>query len=242
MNLRHREIFAAPVVDMKHHHPRHDDQGRPVVLKAPSQPTALSAWSDPSQIATVVPDGSVPERLNNIEVSAWTDAPSDSAGWERLAQQEVARNRESEAGCFTEPPMVSAPGKSVASGVVVLEADCRVWVFSPSNAFGGYVNTFPKGKLDPGMSLPANALKEAFEESGLRVALTGFMCDAVRSTSVTRYYTARRLGGHPGTMGWETQAVHLVPRSQLSIFVDHPNDRPVLQALQVLQVPSQPSP
>ncbi len=220
---------------MKNHHPRNDDQGRPVALKAPSQPTALSCWSDPRQIATVVPDGPMPGHLNGIDVSAWSDAPIQRAGWEVLAQ----RDSEHEASSFTEPPMVIAPGKSAASGVVVLEGDSRVWVVSPSNAFGGYVNTFPKGKLDPGMSLCANALKEAFEESGLRVALTGFLCDAVRSTTVTRYYTARRLGGHPGAMGWETQAVHLVPMPQLAAFVDHPNDKPVLQALQALQVPGQ---
>ena len=221
---------------MKHLHPRNDDQGRPVVLKAPSLPTALSCWSDPRQIATVLPDGEVPECLNNTEFSAWSDAPSQGAGWERLAQQNPEQNDDHQAASFNEPPMVSAPGKSAASGVVVLEGDGRVWVVSPSNAFGAYVNTFPKGKLDPGMSVRANAMKEAFEESGLRVALTGFLCDAVRHTSVTRYYIARRLGGHPGTMGWETQAVHLVPRLQLAAFVDHPNDKPVLQALQAMQV------
>lgn len=53
---------------------------------------------------------------------------------------------------------------------------------------------------------------EAFEESGLQVELAGFLCDSVRSTSVTRYCTAKRVGGHPGDMSWETQAVHLVPR------------------------------
>jgi ADP-ribose pyrophosphatase YjhB (NUDIX family) len=227
---------------MKHHHPRNDDQGRPVALKAPSQPTALSCWSDPRQIATVVPDGPMPGHLNGIDVYAWSDAPIHRAGWERLAQQDPEQNDEHKAACFTEPPIVSAPGKSAASGVVVLEGDGRVWVVTPSNAFGGYVNTFPKGKLDSCMSLRANALKEAFEESGLRVALTGFLCDAVRSTTVTRYYMARRHGGHPGAMGWETQAVHLVPRSQLAVFADHPNDRPVLQALQALLVLGQPSP
>lgn len=137
--------------------------------------------------------------------------------------------------------MASALGKSPASGVVVLEDDGRIWVVSPSNAYGGYVNTFPKGKLEPGMSLRANALKEVFEECGLRVALTGFLCDAVRSTSVTRFYLARRLGGHPGTMGWETQAVHLVPAAQLAAFADHPNDKPVLLALLALNVVDRPS-
>ena len=64
--------------------------------------------------------------------------------------------------------------------------------------------------------------------------LTGFLCDSVRSTSVTRYYTARRVGGHPADMGWESQAVHLVPRNLLSVVVAHPNDQGVLQALAAL--------
>jgi ADP-ribose pyrophosphatase YjhB (NUDIX family) len=221
-------------VCMKHQHPRLDDYGKPVLLREPNQPSVLSCWSDPGKVASVVPNGQLPALLSNIEFTAWTEAPSQRDGWEQLARQSAA--------CFTEPSMPSAPGKSAASGVVVLEGDGRVWVVSPSNAFGGYANTFPKGKLDPGMSLRANALKEAFEESGLQVALTGFLCDAVRSTSLTRYYTARRLGGHPGTMGWETQAVHLVPRSQLAAFVDHPNDRPVLQALLALKVLDHPLP
>ena len=118
--------------------------------------------------------------------------------------------------------------------MVVLESDGRVWVVSPSNQHGGYVNTFPKGKLDSGLGLRVNALKEAFEESGLQVELTGFLCDSVRSTSITRYYTAKRVGGHPGDMGWETQAVHLVPRAQLASVVTHKNDQGVLEALAAL--------
>lgn len=183
-------------------------------------------WSDPSKIATVIPDGQLPQFLNGIEISAWTNIPSDGTGWELLAQQGV--------NLFAEPTMTCATGKSPASGVVVLENDGRVWVVSPSNAYGGYINTFPKGQLEPGMGPRANALREAFEECGLRVALTGFLCDAVRSTSVTRYYTARRIGGHPGNMGWETQAVHLVPAAQLAAFASHTNDEPILQALLAL--------
>lgn len=208
---------------MKHLHPRQNDAGQPVELKAPSQPTDLSSWADPEQLATVTPDGPVPASLNGIAWAAWSAAPTTAAGWEEQAGLD-ARD-------FTEPQMVAVPGKSAASGVVILEDDGRVWVVSPSNGFGGYVNTFPKGKQDPGLSLRANALKEGFEESGLRVVLTGFLCDSVRSTSVTRYYKARRVGGHPADMGWETQAVHLVPRAQLAGFVNHQNDQGVLQAL-----------
>lgn len=210
---------------LKNLHPRKNDAGQPVGLKQPSQPSSLANWDDPRQIATVVPDWPMPEILNAVAVLSWTDAPTDVAGWEKLATQQMH---------FTEPAMVAVPGKPPASGVVVLESDGRVWLVSPSNQHGGYVNTFPKGKLDPGLGLRANALKEAFEESGLQVELTGFLCDSVRSTSITRYYMAERVGGHPGDMGWETQAVHLVPRDQLASVVTHKNDQGVLLALQAL--------
>lgn len=211
---------------MKQFHPHKDEAGQPVELKQPSQATSMASWADPRQMATVVPGGPMPERLNGMVVLSWTDAPTDVAGWEKLAEQQQE--------AFTEPAIASVPGKPPASGVVVLESDGRVWVVSPSNQHGGYVNTFPKGKLDLGLGLRANALKEAFEESGLQVELTGFLCDSVRSTSITRYYTAKRVGGHPGDMGWETQAVHLVPRDQLASVATHKNDQGVLEALAAL--------
>ena len=52
------------------------------------------------------------------------------------------------------------------TSVVILEDDGRVWVVHPSNGFGGYPATFPKGTLDPGMLLRAAAIREAYEESG----------------------------------------------------------------------------
>lgn len=211
---------------MKSLHPRKDDAGRQVELNSPSSPTSLESWGDPLERATVIPDGVMPTSLNGIDVVSWIGAPTDTAAWATLAMQQTE--------VFTEPPMTTAPGKFAASGVVILESDGRVWVVSPSNQHGAYVNTFPKGKLDPGMGLRANALKEGFEESGLQVILTGFLCDSVRSTSVTRYYTARRVGGHPADMCWESQAVHLVPRELLGSFVTHPNDQGVLQALAAL--------
>ena len=205
---------------MRNTHPRNDDQNKPVVIKHPNTAGPAQAWADPQALATVVPDSAMPEAINDVPMSAWRDAPTDAAGWEALV-----------AGLsFTEPPMPSAPGKKPAAGVVTIEPDGRVWVVAPTNAFGGYRNTFPKGKLD-GLSTRASAIKEAFEESGLQVELTGYLCDSVRSTSVTRYYTARRIGGSPAAMGWESQAVMLVPAGKLAQVVDHPNDGPIIAAL-----------
>jgi 8-oxo-dGTP pyrophosphatase MutT (NUDIX family) len=115
---------------------------------------------------------------------------------------------------------------------VILEEDGRVWVVHPSNGFGGYPATFPKGTLDPGMPLRATAIREAWEECGLRVALSGFLMDLTRSRSRTRYYLGRRIGGCPSDMGWESQAVSLVPRAQLGKVLVNPNDAPLVARLQ----------
>ena len=205
-------------------HPRKNDEDKPVELKQPHQPTPLTSWDHPSDRATATPDSPMPAVVAGLAIATWTTAPSHAPGWEQLAKTML----------FDEPPMKTVPGKPPASGAVVVEADGRVWVVSPRNCYAGYTNTFPKGNNDPkdAISLRANALKEVFEESGLQVKLTGFLCDSVRSISVTRYYLARRLGGNPADMGWESQAVHLVPVALLAKLVSHPNDQSILKALQ----------
>jgi ADP-ribose pyrophosphatase YjhB (NUDIX family) len=208
---------------MNHYHPQKNDEGKLVELLSPSQPTPLSNWLATDRLASVVPAGPMPDAIGGIPVQSWSDAPSSVAGWEGLAAS----------ADFDEPAVTAKPGKSPASGVVTIDQDGRVWVVSPSNRHGGYTSTFPKGTIFPGdkISLRANALKEAYEESGLKVELIGFLADSDRTTTTTRYYLARRVGGNPADMGWESQAVHLVPQSQLAKFVSHKNDAVVIQAL-----------
>ncbi len=203
-------------------HPKQDDDGRPVGIALPHSPTPLGNWTDPLHIATVVPGGVMPASLNGIAFRPWREAPVDAAGWSAVEGQE---------GPFEEPAFEPLPGKRVAAGVVIEESDGRVWVVHPSNAFGGYPATFPKGTRDPGMSLRATAIREAWEESGLRVVLTAFLADLVRSRSKTRYYLGRRVGGCPADMGWESQAVSLAPRARLSEVLVNPNDAPLVALL-----------
>lgn len=207
---------------MKHYHLKKNDQGQQVELKQPSKASNLKTWDNASQISTVVPGGEMPLKIADLSIESWTDAPRHAADWERLAATAV----------FDEPPFKAKSGKKPASGVVIVETDGRVWIVSPSNRYGGYTNTFPKGKLDTAeISLKANALKEAFEESGLQVELIRFLCDAERDTTTTRYYLAHRIGGNPADMCWESQAVHLVPRGELERFLDSPKDLPILEKL-----------
>jgi hypothetical protein len=44
---------------------------------------------------------------------------------------------------------------------------------------------------------------------------------------VTRLYLAKRVGGTPAAVGWESQAVRLVPRAMLDTVASHKNDAPI---------------
>lgn len=208
-------------------HPKKNDSGQPVRIHAPSRCSPAGAWSADCKVATITPGASMPAELAGCSASTWTDLPSCAADWEQLATTVK----------FVEPPFKLQRGKAAAAGTVIVEPDNRVWVVSPCNAFGGYKNTFPKGRVEGALSMRATAVKEAFEESGLKVELTGYLCDAIRSTTMTRYYLARRVGGNPSEMGWESQAVHLVPAAQLASVVDHPNDQTIVNAISSLLSP-----
>ena len=206
------------------YHPHPNEYGKKVVLTKPSNCSGPEAWECCDSHATVTPGSDMPESVNGIAVRSWANSPTCSSGWEALV-----------ADCtFEEPPFPAVAGKKAASGAVVIEPDGRVWMISPSNQFGGYINTFPKGSMagSDRISLRANAVKEAYEEMGLKIELRGYLLDSVRSTSVTRYYLGRRLDGCPSTMGWESQAVHLVPPALLHSVASHPNDAPILAALE----------
>lgn len=203
------------------YHPKLDEHGKKVALQNSSQSSPISAWGNSSEVATVIPNGALPATLNGIAVASWTDAPDSLNAWEALAAQSK----------ISEPAFTPPPHKKHATGVVIEETDGRIWLMSPSNSHGGYINTLPKGQVDSGANKQATAIKEAFEESGLHVELTAFLIDTDRTTSYTRYYRAKRLGGHPADMGWESQAIHLVPRNQLKQYLTHPSDLPLLTLL-----------
>ena len=132
---------------------------------------------------------------------------------------------------FAEPEMPVVSGKKPAAGVLIQEPDGRVWLFEPKGHFAGVEHSYPKGKQEEGLTLQQTAQKEAFEEAGLNVELMGYLGDYEKTTSVTRYYLAKRTGGHPGAAHWETQGVKLVPPDQLENFVNIPIDQDIANDL-----------
>jgi len=202
-----------------HVHPKRDDGGQPVLIRAPSPPTGPRAWKTAQQIAPGLPGGKLPASLHRVRLQPWENAPTTSAGWEALAGESD----------IPEPAFKVPKGLAPAAGVVVKESDGRIWMICPTNQFGGCEVTFPKGRLDS-KSLQSTALCEAYEESGLRVRLLRHLVDVRRSQTYTRYYLAERLGGSPADMGWETQCVMLVPASELGALDLRPPDLDVVPA------------
>lgn len=204
-------------------HPKAGSRGQDVRIEYPSQSSPLENWNHPDKVGGVAPGeyGAVPNQLNGLQFTK-AETPDNWSGVEGQ-------------GSFSEPEMKSEFGMKKASGVVVKEGD-KVWVIHPTNEFGGYSATFPKGTLEPNLNSRENAIKEVQEESGLRVALDKHIGDFRRTTSVARYYSGHRVGGHPADMGWESQKVSLVPIKDLHKVVTHPADQPLVQMIQSGQV------
>jgi len=211
----------APKPEPKAWHHKLDDNGQKVGIYSPHVPD-VGALSDPAAIATITPGCEMPESLNGIPFAPWTPPESDDQ-WDYV---------EGVNDDLVEPHMHVPEGKLPASGLVIVETDGRVWVVSPTNKFGGYKTTFPKGKVEEEMSFQANAIKEAWEEAGIKANVVSYLGDVERTTSVTRYYLARRVAGNPAdAMTWESQAVHLCPISNLTEFLDAKVDHQVVGLL-----------
>lgn len=205
-------------------HPCLDENGKPVVVAHPSGSTDRAAWLDPKRTATLSrtlpPD--IPEAVNGIAFSETVPVQGeDPRQWRAITPDAVAG----------EPNFVLPPGFRATSGCVVVEPDRRVWIVHPTNEFMGTKATFPKGRVEPVLSLAQNAVKETFEEAGIVVEPFAFLTDVARRIVVTRYYLARRSGGAPALAGWESQAVSLMPFEQAAAALNREGDQAVLSAL-----------
>lgn len=202
-------------------HPRLDEHGRKVFLAKPSEAANLAQLADAGVSATFVPTSSWEQALHGVALVSWLPSDTAATAWEELVAPAV-----------DEPDCVLPVGMRAAAGAVVVEPDGRIWLVAPSNGYGGYQVTFPKGRVDKGASMQATAIKEVWEESGLLVQLTGYLGDFERTQTCTRFYISRRVGGTPCDMGWESQAVHLVPIAKAYRLLNRSTDRDVLKALE----------
>lgn len=175
--------------------------------------------------------------LNGIPLAKYTPKDSDWKDKDRLAdidepefEAKVIKTKGVRKNPFTgeETEYTYERKLNRSTGCVIIEPDGRVWTFAPSGGFGGVKNSFPKGRIDEGYEPQENAMKEVWEETGLKVKIVDFIGDYERSTSVSRYYLAERIGGTPWDFGWETEAVSLATPKNTEAKLNVPIDKQIL--------------
>ncbi len=184
--------------------PAMSSTGSGTFIRVPSTATGSATYTNQDAVATFVP--------------AQSGLPYQSA---KLTSQKlkVLMRMSKDANHFDDGD---------AAGTIIFEPDGRLWIVHPTNKFVGYTSTFPKGTRDGNEDLRTTAIRETYEETGLLVTLldypgvcygagvnNGAFVKLNRASGVTYYYIAKRVAGSPSDMGWESQAVSLVPVTSL---------------------------
>ena len=184
-------------------HPKKNNNGQEITIRAVTTPTPVNTWTDPQAIATFSTVGDRPTEWDHVRLTSW-HPPTD---WKGVDGQNPSIDLAA--------PFQPVDHLGTSAGVVIIGKDARILTVEPTNHFGGYVHTFPKGDCGD-LSLQEAAIKHAYEKTGLKVELIDLVGDYEGDATRTRYYLARIESGNPHDMGWQTQAVSMVPPEQMT--------------------------
>lgn len=124
--------------------------------------------------------------------------------------------------------MAVAGGKWESAGGVVIDDEGRVALVEQRDAKRRWRWTLPKGRIDAGESAEAAALREVYEESGLRAEIVRPLVMHDGRAHFTYYYEMRLVadeGRHDG----ETRAVRFVSIVEAAKLVRSRRDLHVLR-------------
>lgn len=163
--------------------------------------------SEPPALTTYSPGQPWPAELNGIPFSRWQDHP-DPYGWDEAGLNCAG---------LIEPPLQAPAGARVTAAAVVLEPDHRIWALAKAANHSSTTARFPAGSQDSSLSLQGVAVREAWERTGLKVRIIGWLGDFDDSPLLhTRYYLAERIGGAPASNPWAEDTVLLATLDALT--------------------------
>lgn len=97
--------------------------------------------------------------------------------------------------------------KSMSAGGILVDAQKRVLLREPANHFDGYVWTFAKGKVEPGISLENTALREVREETGYEARIVAAIPGEFKGGTGVTVYFLMRPKGEPAKHDNETASI-----------------------------------
>lgn len=204
-------------------HPKCRHDGTPVEIHSPTRPSPSWTWTDPRSVAIFVPLGACPDKLNGIAVA---NGPIP-------VRDQFASLAGDDGDDPPWPPELPVSSLTLKAGAIVIEPDGRVWLFEPTNHYSGTVVSIPKGTIDHGATARMTAVREFYEETGLLVKLDRHVADVVRGDALVRLYRARRIGGSPCEMGWESQSVLLVPAALVDTLMWARKETDFVEAIRI---------
>jgi hypothetical protein len=111
-----------------------------------------------------------------------------------LAEAVENLKSETDGDDLDEPSLEAPSGVYRSAGIVLVDERGHVTIREPANHYGGYVWSYPKGRIDPGETPQQTARRELCEETGLTGRIIAMIGDFKGDTSVTRLYVGVRIG------------------------------------------------
>jgi ADP-ribose pyrophosphatase YjhB (NUDIX family) len=160
----------------------------------------------------------------NIDYSNFKDSVAKQQGsarshlyhnlWEVLYQlQEVPP--------ITSPKPSTKVDANVSYGGVLFDKESRVLLRKPRGEFDNYVWTFPKGRVQLGVTAEETALLEVFKETGYRSTLIGKVPGRfVGGTGANEYFLMQPLGEAQPFDPDETEEVVWVPYREAAAYIE----------------------
>jgi hypothetical protein len=112
------------------------------------------------------------------------------------------------------PGVKSGRGRRIAYGGVVFNGEGKILLREPKNHFDGYVWTFPKGSPNRGESPEDTALREVFEETGIRAKINGRLPGNYEGGTSNNIYFLMSMIEDTGKLDDETKSIYWAAPSE----------------------------
>jgi ADP-ribose pyrophosphatase YjhB (NUDIX family) len=216
-------------------------KGEPPTSSAPTAPkTTPTPKQEPTKQVQVVPAASAQLSMQWPKGFDPEKALKDFDPNKSLSKDEFLKKRaaewEKKAAAYKKPEKWTSAG-----GVVLQSRDdtSKVLVIKPSNNYGPWA--FPKGRVDEGETYQIAAVREVWEETGVKAKFlpmgkNTYLGHGEGTMSVTHFFLMYKVGGHPKPTD-ETEKALFVPWDEaINLFTKAGNKRDVKIALKAMSV------